>query len=309
MGKNMRWLGGLAATGLILSGLVGTAPATAAPATDAQAASLNQQWIRQPYPLAGSDPDSIAIIQGSTLDAGLIHVQVLSNFGQNAAPGEPVTDVERFQIVGQNVTLNDVDTQLTLATSGVPATAKPAMAWFKANTRFYSGSPAPSHNRFKIVQQPGAYYVAQITPGRVAATAKPFTVRGTNSAATLPATSQTLKMEPNNTFSVSTGGTIPVIRQIPLRVENNDSELHFAKFLPVPASTTPQQAASWCSTGAGLTPGNAVYGIGTMSGGVKTVVETFTIPVGRYIVADFLPNSETGQSNIPTMCKLVRVTS
>jgi hypothetical protein len=307
MGKKVRRLGVLAVAAAVLVGSqIGVSPSAAAPGTD----HLDMQWLTQVSDSRASD--SITQIF-PTLDAGLLHVQIRSNFKTATAE----TDVERFQILNPAaVTPADVDTQLALATSGDPVKAKLAMQWFKDNTRFYSGSAAtgpaadqPNHMRFKIVQEAGTYYVAQITPGRVAATAKKFVVRPRVSADTLPGTSQTLKMEPNNTFSVTPGGTIPIIRQIPLRVENNDDELHFAKFLPVPSTTTPTQAANWCGTGSGLTPGSPVFGIGTMSGGVKTVVETFTIPVGKYIVADFLPNSQTGQSNIATMCKLVRVTA
>jgi hypothetical protein len=297
MNKKIRQFGSLVVMGIAMLGLaVGITPAATV-----SAATLNQQWIRQPHPYpATNPPDSIAIIQGSTLDAGLINVQVLTDFAG--------ADVERFQLLN-GVTLANVDTQLALATSGDPAKAKPAMQWFKTNTRFYSGASTPEHMRYKIIQQPGTYYIAQITPGRVAATAKQFTVRGTTSSATLPSTTQTLKMEANNTFSVSTGGTIPTIRKVPLRVQNVSSELHLAQFLPVGASTTPQQAANWCNgTGPSPVTGAAPYGIGTMSGGVSTVVETFTIPTGRYILADFLPNSQTGTSNLPTMCKLVKVT-
>jgi hypothetical protein len=293
MGKRTRWFGGLAVAVAVLVGAqVGITPAFAA---------LDQQWIVQPYTIPGSAPDSVAIVNGSTTDAGVINVQVLSTYAG--------ADVERFQILDPNVTTSDVDAQLTLATSGVPATAKPAMQWFKDKTRWYSGANVTEHARFKVVQNAGTYNVAQITPGRVAATAKQFTVRGT-STATLPSTSQTLRMEPNNTFSVSTGGAIPTIHQVPLRVENNSTELHFVQFLPVSSSTTVAQATNWCAgTGPSPVTGAAPFGVGTMSGGVTTVVETFTAPTGRYILADFLPNSQTGTSNLVSMCKLVKVAS
>jgi hypothetical protein len=275
---------------ILVGTLVGVTPAYAA---------LDQQWIVQPSPVSGSAPDSIFIANGSTADAGVINVQVLSTYAG--------ADVERFQILDPSVTLSDVDAQLAIATSGNPAAAGPAMQWFKDHTRFYSGANVTEHARFKVVQKAGTYYAAQITPGRVAATAKQFTVRGT-STATLPSTSQTLRMEPNNTFSVSTGGTIPTIHQVPLRVENNSTELHFVQFLPVSSSTTVAQATNWCAgTGPSPVTGAAPFGVGTMSGGVTTVVETFTIPKGRYILADFLPNSQTGTSNLVSMCKLVNV--
>jgi hypothetical protein len=273
--------------------------AGALPAATASAATLDQQWIIQPSPLPGSAPDSIIFSNGSTVDAGIINVQVLSTYSG--------ADVERLQLLN-GVTLNNVDTELALATSGVPATAAQAMQWFKTNTRFYSGASTPEHARFKVVQQPGTYYAAQMTAGRVAATAKQFTVRGTTTAAKLPGTIQTLKMQANNTFWVSTGGTIPTIHQVTLRVQNDSTELHLVQFLPVSSTTTPQQAANWCAgTGASPVTGASAYGVGTMSGGVSTNVETFTIPTGRYILADFLPNSQTGMSNLPTMCKLVNV--
>jgi hypothetical protein len=295
MNKKLRQLSSLVATVAALVGLV----VGVLPAATASAATLDQQWIRQPSPVAGSAADSIAFINGSTVDAGIINVQVLSTYSG--------ADVERLQLLN-GVTLANVDTQLALATSGVPATAAQAMQWFKTNTRFYSGASTMEHARFKVVQQPGNYYAAQMTSGRVAATAKPFTVRGTTTAATLPALSQTLKMQANNTFSVSTGGTIPTIHQTPLRIENNSTELHLVQFLPVSATTTTTQAANWCAgTGPSPVTGASAYGVGTMSGGVKVNVETFTIPTGRYILADFLPNSQTGNSNLATMCKLVNV--
>jgi hypothetical protein len=269
------------------------------PAVTASAAGLDQQWITQPSPLPGSAPDSLIFSNGSTVDAGVINVQILSTYSG--------ADVERFQLLN-GVTLSNVDTELALATSGVPTTAAAAMQWFKTNTRFYSGASTTEHARFKVVQQPGTYYVAQMTSGRVAATAKPFTVRGTTTSATLPSLTQTLKMQANNTFSVSTGGTIPTIHQVPLRVQNDSTELHLVQFLPVGATTTPQQAANWCGgTGPSPVTGASAYGVGTMSGGVSVNVETFTIPTGRYILADFLPNSQTGTSNLATMCKLVNV--
>jgi hypothetical protein len=295
MNKKIKQLSGLIAIGAALVGLL----AGALPVATASAATLNQQWITQPSPLPGSAPDSLIFSNGTTVDAGVINVQVLSTYSG--------ADVERLQLLN-GVTLSNVDTELALATSGVPATAAAAMQWFKTNTRFYSGASATEHARFKVVQQPGTYYAAQMTSGRVAATAKQFTVRGTTTTATLPATTQTLKMLANNTFSVSTGGTIPTIHQVPLRVQNDSTELHLVQFLPVSATTTPQQAANWC-TGAGPSPvtGASAYGVGTMSGGVSTSIETFTIPTGRYILADFLPNSQTGTSNLATMCKLVNV--
>lgn len=306
MGTKVRRLSALVATGIVLAGtLIGVTPTPAF-------AALTQEWITQPSPIAGSAPDSVAMIYGSPSDAGLHPVQIRSTYDG--------VDVERFQILDPNVSLSEVDNQLTLATSGDPAKAKPAMNFFNTKTKFFSGSAAPgmrptptsprdvSHMRFKVIMEAGTYYAAQITPGRVAATAKQFIVRPRTHNETLPSTSQTLKMEANNTFSVSTGGAIPTIRKIPLRVENLDDQLHFAKFLPVPSTTTPAQAANLCA-GSSLYSVEAVYGIGTMSQGVQTVVEMFTVPTGRYIVADFLPNSDTGLSNLPTMCRLVNVTS
>lgn len=299
--KALKRLGGVVAVTAITVSLV-------AHSTPVSAATLSEQWLRQPSALTPTVPDSVAIVQGKTLDAGVIRVQAISNFAG--------ADVERFQLLNGK-TLADVDAQLALANSGNPTTAKQAMQWFNTNTRFYSGASTVEHITYKIVQQPGTYYVAQMTSGRVAATAQQFTVRGTTSSATLPATTQSIKMEANNTFSVTPVGSttpstqaIPTIKKVPVRVENASGELHLMQFLPVSASTTPQQAASWCAgTGPSPVTGTAPYGVGTMSGGVTTNVETFTIPVGRYILADFLPNSQTGTSNLPTMCKLVNVAS
>jgi hypothetical protein len=268
--------------------------ASAAPVS---AAALNQQWIVQPSPLAGAAPDSILFANGSTLDAGLENVQVNSTYTG--------ADVERFSLA-PGVTLADVDNELTLATSGNPALAAPAMNWFDTNTTFHSGGSVMEHIRFQAIDNGGNYFAAQITPGRVAATAKPYTVRGTTTA-TLPATTQTVTMQPNDTLSVSTSGTIPKLHRTTLRVKNASSELHFDRFMPVSSTTTVAQAAAWCANPAGPSPitGNPPLGVGTMSGGVAVNVDLSTTPVGRYIMIDGLPDRVTGVSHLATMCKLV----
>lgn len=300
MGMRKRRFGAItAAMALVLGGVV-------AGSTPASAATLNQQWIVQPWTLPGSAPDSVGFANGSTLDAGLENVQVNSTFpGQSTPQGFETADVERFQLLN-GVSLSDVETELALATGGNPAQAGPAMAWFDTNTRFFSGASVMEHARFTIVQNGGSYYAAQIWPTRVQATAKQFVINGTTTA-TLPAVSQVLTMQSNDTFAVSVGGSIPKIKRTTLRVTNASGELHFARFMPVSSTTTISQATSWCANPAGPSPvtGNPPLGIGTMSGGVSINYDLSTYPAGRYIVIDGLPDATTGQSHISTMCKVV----
>ncbi|HSX43436.1 MAG TPA: hypothetical protein VLF59_05110 [Candidatus Saccharimonadales bacterium] len=281
---------------------VSVTPASVATASTAPAAAmgLHQQWVYQPSHLQGAKEYSLQFANGSTLDPGLETFKAISSYAG--------ADIERVKPLG--VSLTDIENQLVPATSGDPAQAGPAMDWFARNTEWHSGLPYKGQGDFLIVESPGSYYVAQITPGLVAKTALPYTVRSGTATGTLPATTQTLKMLSNNTFSVVGGtGLAPKIhRSSLLRVENDTDGLHFARFLTVPAGTTAQQATDWChGSNPSLTPGAADWGVGTMSSGIVIDANPYWAGSGLRIAVDYLPNRHTGVSSVTTMCQPVTV--
>jgi len=306
--------GAVTAVAATLAAMVGSMPASAATistapasvtttsAASAAATGLHQQWIYQPSHLQGAKEYSLQIANGSTLDPG---VQTFK--AQSAYAG---ADIERFRL-SPGLTLTDVEYWLARATSTDPAVAGPAMDWFARNSVWESGQPFKGQSGLQIVEGPGSGYIAQITPGLVAETALSYTVRSGTVTGTLPATTQTVKMLSNNTFSVIGGGTglAPTIhRGSLLRVENNTDGLHFVRFLTVPAGTTAQQASNWChGSNPSLTPGAADWGVGTMSSGIVVDADPTWAGLGLRIMVDYLPNRHTGVSSVTTMCQPVTV--
>jgi hypothetical protein len=245
------------------------APASAATAAPGTTLSVRQDATGQ-----------VAIQKGRTLRAGLEHVDITSAF----ASGDP----ETFQL-HPGATLERMGVEITTAGNWQvdPAAAAAAMRWF-TNTTFYGGLSAQGAVSYQTVLSAGCYYVAQVN--NPSATARSFQVVGSSNAH-LPVTAQSLRMIEPDTFVASGSGHF---HAGPTLIANDSGELHFARFVQAAPGTTDADVSAWFAGGADPTlAGGRTLSFGTQSPGRSAVLD-LALPVGTYMVLDFIPDDQSG---------------